>query len=243
MFLIFSKQTLGLFITLLESRCNTFHDVVFRFSKAPLAFSSRLVIKVHSLPFTPPSLLPPPSKLPSSPSLHTLQIQTLRLALRLRLEHPLPRAPKIRHLHPHPALPQRHQPGLGADGLDVRARQVVLLGDKLLEVDVLVEAHLARVQREDLALGVLVRVLEQDLAVDTAGADERRVQGVDLVGGHDHLDVAAVVEAVELVEELEHGALDLALAAGGGLVALGADGVDFVDEDDGGGVLGGDLGS
>ena len=46
-----------------------------------------------------------------------------------------------------------------------------------------------------------------------------------------YLDVRARVEAVELVEELEHGALDLTLAAAGGVVPLGADGVDLVDED------------
>lgn len=54
---------------------------------------------------------------------------------------------------------------------------------------------------------------ELDLAVNATGTDERRVERLDLVGRHDDLDVAAVVKAVKLVEKLEHGALDLALAA------------------------------
>ena len=96
-------------------------------------------------------------------------------------------------------------------------------------------------QGEDLLLGVLVGGLEEDFAIDPSRADECRVESLDLVGRHDDFDVAAVVEAVELVEEFEQGALDLALTAAGGLVALGADGVDLVDEDNGRGVLGSDL--
>jgi hypothetical protein len=52
-----------------------------------------------------------------------------------------------------------------------------------------------------------------------------------------HLDIAAGVEAVHLVQKLEHGTLDLAFAAGRGVVALGAHGVDLVDEHDGGRML------
>lgn len=43
-----------------------------------------------------------------------------------------------------------------------------------------------------------------------------------------HLDVAHGVESVQLVEQLKHGALDLALAAAVRVVALGADGVDLI---------------
>lgn len=46
----------------------------------------------------------------------------------------------------HPALSEREQAGLGADGLDVGARQVVLGEDVLLEVDVVAERHARRVQ-------------------------------------------------------------------------------------------------
>ena len=52
-----------------------------------------------------------------------------------------------------------------------------------------------------------------------------------------HLDVLLRLEAVELVEELEHGALHLAVAARAALDARRADRVDLVHEDDGGRVL------
>ena len=60
---------------------------------------------------------------------------------------------------------------------------------------------------------LLVRRRELDLAVDTAGANKCGIEGVDTIGGHDDLDVSAGIEAVELVEELEHRALDLRVAA------------------------------
>lgn len=66
------------------------------------------------------------------------------------------------------------------------------------------------------------------LAIYAAGPDERRVQGLDPVGGHDHLHVPHGVEAVQLVEQLEHGALNLSLAARVRVVALRADRVDLV---------------
>jgi hypothetical protein len=86
-----------------------------------------------------------------------------------------------------------------------------------------------------------IGVLEQNLAVDAARSDEGRVERLDFVGGHDDLDVATIVEAVQLVQQLKHGALDLAFAARGRLVPLGADGVDLIDEDNGRRVLGCDL--
>lgn len=52
---------------------------------------------------------------------------------------------------------------------------------------------------ENLALGDLVGVLEEDFTVDTAGSDERWVKGINLIGGHDDFYVSAVVETVELV--------------------------------------------
>ena len=59
-----------------------------------------------------------------------------------------------------------------------------------------------------------------------------------LVASRTHLDVLGGLEAVELVEELQHGPLHLGVPpAATALYPRGADGVDLVHEDDGGRVL------
>ena len=73
---------------------------------------------------------------------------------------------------------------------------------------------------------------ELDLSVDTTRPDERRVERFDLVRGHDDLDVTARVEAVQLIEQFQHGALDLALSARCRIVTLRADCINLVDEND-----------
>mmetsp|Transcript_31688 Transcript_31688/g.75269 ORF Transcript_31688/g.75269 Transcript_31688/m.75269 type:complete len:334 (+) Transcript_31688:294-1295(+) len=90
---------------------------------------------------------------------------------------------------------------------------------------------------QDLRAGVLRGVRELDLAVEAAGPHERRVEDVGAVGRGDDLDLLRAAEPVELVEELEHRALHLAVAADVRVEPLGANGVDLVDEDDRRGLL------
>ena len=79
--------------------------------------------------------------------------------------------------------------------------------------------------------------LDADLPVEAARAQEGRVQDVGAVGGGDEDDVGVGIEAVHLDEELVEGLLALVVPATGAGAAVAADGVDLVDEDDGGGVL------
>lgn len=88
------------------------------------------------------------------PILNTLQVQTLRLTLALRLKHSLPCTPEIGHLHPHSALTKSHQTSFAANSLDIRTRQVVLLVDEFVEVDVVAEGHFGGMEGKDLFLGV-----------------------------------------------------------------------------------------
>ena len=67
---------------------------------------------------------------------------------------------------------------------------------------------------EDLALSLLIWKRELDLAIDTSRPDQRWVQRFHLVGRHDDFDIASGVETIELVEELEHRALNFLLTAG-----------------------------
>lgn len=52
-------------------------------------------------------------------------------------------------------------------------------------------------------------------------SDEGRIQGLDPIGGHDDLDVSSGVKSVQLVEELQHGSLDLTLASRVGVIPSG----------------------
>mmetsp|Transcript_28895 Transcript_28895/g.66128 ORF Transcript_28895/g.66128 Transcript_28895/m.66128 type:complete len:385 (+) Transcript_28895:271-1425(+) len=88
---------------------------------------------------------------------------------------------------------------------------------------------------ENMAFGLDVRQRKLDLSIDPSRPYERGIEALDPIGGHDDLDVPPFVEPVELVEQLEHGPLNLAGAPRLAVVALGSNRVDLVDEDDGGG--------
>jgi hypothetical protein len=83
----------------------------------------------------------------------SLQVQSLWLALCLRLKHSFSGSTEVFHVHPHSPLAESQQTGFGANGFDIGTGEVVLLVDKLVEVNVLVERHLGGVESEDLLLG------------------------------------------------------------------------------------------
>lgn len=62
----------------------------------------------------------------------TLQVQTLGLSLLLGTQHSLPRSSEIGHLDSHATFAEGHKTRLGANGLDISSRQIVLLGDELV---------------------------------------------------------------------------------------------------------------
>ena len=80
-----------------------------------------------------------------------------------------------------------------------------------------------------------------DVTREAAGAQQRRVQRVQAVGRGDDEQPLVAAEAVHLDEQLVEGLVGLAvaLAAVRAAAALGADGVDLVDEDDRGGARAG----
>ena len=82
---------------------------------------------------------------------------------------------------------------------------------------------------------LLIRQRELNLAIQPPRSQQRRVQNIHPVRRREDFHPIIRREAIELVEEFQHGALDLAIAALFGVEALGADGVELVDEDDGGG--------
>lgn len=86
---------------------------------------------------------------------------------------------------------------------------------------------------EDSSLALSIGQRQLDLSVNSTRSQQRRVQGLNAICRHDHLHIAAVIEAVQLIQQFQHGALHLACARAVRVVALGADGVDLVDEHNG----------
>jgi hypothetical protein len=78
---------------------------------------------------------------------------------------------------------------------------------------------------------------DHDLPVEAARAQQRRVEHVGTVGGGDHDDALAGLEAVHLDQQLVQRLLALVVAAAEARAALAADRVDLVDEQDAGRML------
>src|SRR3954447_14328949 len=81
------------------------------------------------------------------------------------------------------------------------------------------------------------RAVDDDLAIEAAGPQERRVEDVRAVRGSDQDDVVLHLEAVHLDEQLVERLLALVVTAAEAGAAMAADRVDLVHEDDAGRVL------
>ena len=118
-----------------------------------------------------------------------------------------------------------------AEGLQVGADESVrMLGD-LLEPDIGCERHGARMDPEDLKPAGRVGHADLDLPIEAARAAQRRVEHLGDIRGADHDHLAACDEPVHQAEQLGD---DAFLHFADDFGALGRDGVDLVDEDDGG---------
>merc|ERR1712039_832639 len=133
--------------------------------------------------------------------------------------------------------PQRDHAGLHAHSLALSPVEVVGRPGELVEVNVGADVHLARVDLHDASPRLLRRRRELDLPVEAAGPEKGWVKDVDPVGGCDDLDVGGGAEPVQLVEQLKYGTLHLSVTGLFRVKPLGSDGVQLVDEDDGGRLL------
>ena len=135
------------------------------------------------------------------------------------------------------AVPRREQRRLVDEVGQVGAGEARRLRGQRVHVDVLVDRLAARVHLEDLLAARAVRAVDDDLPVEAARAQQRRVEDVRAVGGGDEDDVVLHLEAVHLDEQLVERLLALVVAAAEAGAAVAADRVDLVDEDDAGRVL------
>src|ERR1051326_1465648 len=74
--------------------------------------------------------------------------------------------------------------------------------------------------------------VDHNLAVEAAGAEERRVEHIRAVGGREHNDGLMRVKAIHLDEDLVEGLFALIVASSKARATLAPDGIEFIDEDD-----------
>src|SRR5205085_4097656 len=90
---------------------------------------------------------------------------------------------------------------------------------------------------QDLFATLHVGTAYNHAAVETAGAEQGRIENVRAVGRDDQDHAFVRFKAVHLNEQLVQGLFALIVSAAQAGATMAANGVDFVDEDDTGGVL------
>ena len=151
--------------------------------------------------------------------------------------------------HPHDPLLELHHRDLAMALAGGQQRRLVdqvgevgagepgRLAGEHVEVEVGRERLAAGVDLEDLLAALAIGAIDDDLAVEAARAEQRRIEDVGPVGGGDQDDVVGHREPVHLDEELVQRLLALVVTAAHAGAAMAADGVDLVHEDDAGRVL------
>ena len=119
---------------------------------------------------------------------------------------------------------------VGAGEADGAARQD-------LDVDIVGQRNLAGVHGEDAFAAAHVGTIDDHAAIETAGAQQRRIEHVGTVGRRHQDDAFVRFEAVHLDEQLVQRLLAFVVTAAEAGAAMTADRVDLVDEDDAGRVL------
>ena len=144
---------------------------------------------------------------------------------------------EFRHAHFFLVPPHRQERGLVDEVGQIRPHHARRHGGELFQIQVADRLDLLQMDLEDLLPPFLVRAIHEDVAVETARPEERRVEDLRPVrGGHED-DPDLGIEAVHLDQQLVQGLLALVVAAHGAEAPGLPQGVELVDEDDAGGLL------
>ena len=130
------------------------------------------------------------------------------------------------------AAARREQRSLVDEVRQVGAGEPGRPGSQRVEIDLRRQRLALRVHLEDLLAPVAVGPVDDDLPVETAGTQQRRIEDVRPVGGRDQNDVVLQLEPVHLDEELVQRLLALVVTAAQTGAAVTSDRVDLVHEHD-----------
>ncbi len=102
----------------------------------------------------------------------------------------------------------------------------------LFRVDRPIRFHLVEIDLENVRPTDFIRPVDQDLAIETAGSQQGRIQDLGPVGGRHQNDAHVGIETVELHQQLVECLLPFVMASGGGHAAGFAQGIELVDKND-----------
>ncbi len=139
---------------------------------------------------------------------------------------------EILHVHLRFVAPRGKQRRLIDDVGELRAREPRRAARDALQVHPGRHRDLARVHAQDLLASLEIGHVHNDLAVEPARPQQRRIENVGTVRGREQNHAFVRFEAVHLDEQLVQRLLALVVPSAQTGAAVAADGVDFVDEDD-----------
>ena len=114
----------------------------------------------------------------------------------------------------------------------IRAREARRAPREDVEIDITRQRLALRVNLQDREPAAHIGLVDDDLAVEAAGAQKRGIKDVGTVRRRHDDDAFIGREAIHLDEQLVERLLALVVTAADARAALAADGVDLVDEDD-----------
>ena len=125
--------------------------------------------------------------------------------------------------------------GLVHQGGEFSTREAWCAARNLGQDDFGGELHVPGVDPQDLFASGYIGKVNDDLAVEAAWAQERRVEHVGTVGRGDDDDVHVGAKAVHFDQDRVERLLTLVVSAAHSRATLAADSIDFIEEDDAGG--------
>mmetsp|Transcript_17930 Transcript_17930/g.32454 ORF Transcript_17930/g.32454 Transcript_17930/m.32454 type:complete len:503 (-) Transcript_17930:149-1657(-) len=117
---------------------------------------------------------------------------------------------------------------------NISTHESVRLPRNRLGIDILIELHVTGVDAEYLQTAVFVGDSNVDLAIESSEASEGGIHGVGTVGRADDHDRRTLLEPVHEGEHLRN---NTPFHFPIGLVTFGSDGINLINEDDGGSIL------
>ena len=154
-------------------------------------------------------------------------------ALPLEAEHHLVlRVLEVLAVHLRLVAARGQQRGFVHDVRELRAGEAGRAARDALEVHARRHRNLAHVDPQDLLAAFQVGHVDDDLAVEAPGPQQRGIQDVGAIRGGEQDDALVGFKAVHLDEQLVQGLLALVMAAAQARATMAADRVDLVDEND-----------